>query len=230
MIETQPLHTVFADCMGSLGAGVLLGVVYHILRFVTGNSKKATPIRDIIFAPLAALLCYSYAVTYSFSAVVRWYILLFVGVGLLFYREIILKPMFIKEKALKQQVVVPLKLIVRGILYIEGAAKTRLKLLQTKIDKLQKKPKKQLHKQYKMLYNSDITNYFSNEDEGKFGKNDNLSKKKKGKSAFKICRLSFCRLFNFSANRNTNKDRASKGGGLKSGDRNSTHLKRNKRA
>ncbi len=230
MIETQTFNTVFADCIGSLGAGILLGVIYHVLRFVTGNSKKATPIRDIFFAPLAALLCYSYAVTYSFSAVLRWYILLFIGLGLLFYRETILKPLFIKEKVLKRQVVVPVGIAKNGILYIVTLTKNKLHLIQKKIENSQKKQKKQLHNKYKMLYNSDITNQFSKEEHNKFGKNDNLSKKEKGKSYIKTCHMFFCGLFNFHADRYPDKTKSNKRRCSTNRVRNSAHPKRDKRA
>ncbi len=151
MIEVQPFGLFLSDCIGSLGAGVLLGMIYHLLRFLTGHSRLATPIRDILFAPIAALLSYSYAVTYSFAGVLRWYILLFIVVGLLSYRAAVLKKTYKYEKGIKKTFLLPIRFLSVKVQHIVHL----LSLRHKKQKNVKKMLKKQLQRRTKVLYNSD---------------------------------------------------------------------------
>ncbi len=204
MIEAQPITTVMADCVGALGAGILLGFFYHILRFITGDSRVATPIRDILFAPLAAVLCYSYAVTYSFAGLLRFYILFFIAVGLIVYRQVILKPSHMKERALKQQLVALALLTKKYILYIGGIFKKYTIVFYGKTKNSHFLQKKQLRKRRKVLYNTDINNHFS---KGADAKNSKLpKKKKKHEPSAKVGRLLSCGLPSIHVDTNSDTD------------------------
>ncbi len=153
MTATQTLATVLADCIGSLGAGVLLGISYHMLRFITGDARHSTAVRDILFAPIAALLSYSYAVTYSFVGVLRWYILVFILIGLLSYRSAIMKRTFSYERKLKYLLLIPLRLLWSKTLYIV----VRVVGTYKKRKIVKRKSQKPLQKGLKVVYNSDTT-------------------------------------------------------------------------
>ncbi len=102
------LSTTLADALSSLGCGVLLGAIYHLLRILIGYSKKSTFVRDIVFAPIAAVVCYSYAMTWGFYGSLRWYMLLSAGFGFLCYRYFVLVPVYpfeIKLRAVCRTVV-----------------------------------------------------------------------------------------------------------------------------
>ncbi len=206
MIEAQPFSAVFADCVGALGAGILLAVLYHLLRFFTGNSRIATPIRDILFAPVAALLCYSYAVTYSYAGILRFYILIFIGLGMLMYRQIVLKPLYSKERMVKRQVVVIVKKTCTGILHIVDVSKKCTITVVGRIKNSQILQRKQLRKHGKMLYNTGTSNHFNTEGNAKSGKI--YKKKKQRKPNTKVGRLLSCGLPNIYAHTDPDTDKS----------------------
>ncbi len=156
MIEAQTFGMACADSVGAMGAGVLLGVFYHILRFITGNARYSTPVRDILFAPIAAVLCFSYCVTYSFAGTVRWYIIFFIIVGLLCYRAAVMKKTFAVENSLRQKVrqsiIIPKKIAFAKTQHIKNILYNKYKTYNSK----QKVNKNTSKKGHKVLYNSNL--------------------------------------------------------------------------
>ncbi len=155
MIEAQSLGMACADSIGAMGAGILLGVLYHVLRFLSGNSRHSTTIRDLVFAPIAAVFSFSYAVTYSFAGTIRWYIILFILVGILCYRTAVMKKTFVFEtylrRKLKRFFLLLRNYFISKIQHIVCIAKEKHNNRKV----LHKNRKKQLQKGCKVLYNSD---------------------------------------------------------------------------
>ncbi len=148
MPAVQTPATLFADCIGGLGVGVVLGVFYHVLRIITGYKRPGMFVRDIVFAPFAALFCYSYAVSFSFSGSLRFYMLICAFVGLVLYRYCALTPILHYEKCMRRFIALPARFAVHFLV-------RKIKIFNQKMQSRKKTSKKLLPKQRFVLYNSD---------------------------------------------------------------------------
>ncbi|MDD3429033.1 MAG: spore cortex biosynthesis protein YabQ [Oscillospiraceae bacterium] len=144
-----------ADAFGGLGLGVLLAVLYDVIRFFMPHGKVRMFVLDIFMFVAAAFFTYSYAVSFAYSAVIRWYIILGVGLGYGGYLICFMPITRFVQKWVYAILCLPFKLIWYFVLKPCGRAiKGRAQKLQAKRKAKIQNKRKSLHKDGKVLYNS----------------------------------------------------------------------------
>lgn len=155
MVAQVPFTWQLADTLGGMAIGLMLAVMYDLLRVFLPPLKPIIFLCDFFTFAFAAVWVFSYSVSFSRSGILRWYIILGALCGYLSYIKIISS--FTKKirKAIHFVVLFPFHFFNRKILkpIKDKIGKTVKKQQKTKRF-LVKSSKKQLQNNNKMLYNS----------------------------------------------------------------------------
>ncbi|MDO5602828.1 MAG: spore cortex biosynthesis protein YabQ [Oscillospiraceae bacterium] len=155
MVAAVPFIWQMTDSFCALGLGMVLAVLYDILRLFLPATKPVVFFCDFFICVFSAAVVFSYAVSLSKSGVLRWYIVLGTALGYIGYLAV-LAPFTGKLRRMLHFVVsLPFRLFWRYICHPAGAfIKKQGKAFQAKKKNRMKRRKKQLQKKGKVLYNS----------------------------------------------------------------------------
>ncbi len=87
MVAQIPLALQGMDAFSALGLGLLVAACYDALRFVVGRLRVLVFFCDLLGFAFAAVAAVSFAVSYSYTGFLRWYMVagMAVGCGAYFY-------------------------------------------------------------------------------------------------------------------------------------------------
>ena len=155
MVAQVPFIWQLADTLGGVAIGLMLAVIYDLLRIFLPPLKPVIFLCDFFTFVFAAIWIFSYSVSFSRSGILRWYIVFGALCGYLSYIKIISAYTKKIRKAIHFVVLFPFRFFKRKILTLIKVkiGKTVKKQQKTKRF-LVKSSKKQLQNNNKMLYNS----------------------------------------------------------------------------
>lgn len=155
MVAQVPVVWQLADTLGGMAIGLMLALMYDLMRVFLPSLKAVVFFCDLFIFAFAAVLLFSYSVSFSRTGILRWYIILGALCGYLSYIKIISAFTRKIREAIHFVVIFPFRFLYHNIL--KRISKTLVKFVkkpQKRKRFLFKSSKKQLQNNSKLLYNS----------------------------------------------------------------------------
>ena len=155
MVAQIPLALQGMDAFSALGLGLLVAACYDALRFVVGRSRLPVFLCDLLGSALAAVAAVSFAVSYSYTGFLRWYMVVGMAVGGVAYFYAVAPFTLAVRRMIFWIIKLPFLLIysllLRPVVQKLGARYQRVKKSRREKKKRAKTP---LQEHRKVLYNS----------------------------------------------------------------------------
>ena len=155
MVAQIPLALQGMDAFSALGLGLLVAACYDALRFVVGRSRPPVFLCDLLGFVLAAVAAVSFAVSYSYTGFLRWYMVVGMAVGGVAYFYAVAPFTLAVRRMIFWIIKLPFLLIysllLRSVVQKLGARYQRVKKSRREKKKRAKTP---LQEHRKVLYNS----------------------------------------------------------------------------